>query len=132
MEVLSFQFQIRKKERKRIMRIRDGFNFFCFCGNLSNDDIIFTERLGLKTGVENDIFLSEVGSGLGETGSTPPSRIFRSTPHPPELVSLIQYSVSALALASTSTDGFFKQLQVWSFTANWLMGMSRLRPGQIT
>ena len=42
MEVLSFQFQIRKKERKRIMRIRDGFNFFCFCGNLSNDDIIFT------------------------------------------------------------------------------------------
>ena len=34
-------------------------------------------------GVENDIFLSEVGSGLGETGGTPPTRIFRSTaPHP--------------------------------------------------
>ena len=44
-------------------------------------------------GVENDIFLSEVGSGLGETGGTPPTRIFRSTPHTPGLVSPIQYSV---------------------------------------
>ena len=47
-------------------------------------------------------------------------------------MSPIQYSVSASALASTITDGFFKQLQVWSFTANWLMGMSRLRPWKVT
>ena len=36
--------------------------------------------LGLKMGVENDIFWSEVGSGFGEPGSTPPPRIPRSTP----------------------------------------------------
>ena len=35
---------------------------------------------GLKTGVENDIFWSEIGSGFGEPGGTPPSRIPRSTP----------------------------------------------------
>ena len=37
-------------------------------------------RSGLKMGVENDIFWSEVGSGFGEPGSTPPPRIPRSTP----------------------------------------------------
>ena len=32
-----------ENERKIIMRIRDGFNFFCCLRfNLSNDDIIFT------------------------------------------------------------------------------------------
>ena len=31
-----------EKERKIIMRIRDGFNFFCLRFNLSNDNIIFT------------------------------------------------------------------------------------------
>ena len=36
--------------------------------------------LGLKMGVENDIFWSEVGSGFGEPGSTPPPRIPKSTP----------------------------------------------------
>ena len=30
--------------------------------------------------MENDIFWSEIGSGFGEPGGTPPSRIPRSTP----------------------------------------------------
>ena len=39
---------------------------------------------GLKTGVENDIFFwSEMGSGLGELGGTPPPRIPGSIPFPP-------------------------------------------------
>ena len=32
--------------------------------------------------VENDIFWSEIGSGFGEPGGTPPPRILRSTPRP--------------------------------------------------
>ena len=40
---------------------------------------------GLKTGVENDSFWSEIGSGFGEPGSIPlpPPRIPRSTPNAP-------------------------------------------------
>ena len=34
----------------------------------------------LKTGMKNDIFRSEIGSGFGEPGGTPPPRIPRSTP----------------------------------------------------
>ena len=37
----------------------------------------------LKTGVKNDLshsFWSEIGSGFGEPGGTPPTRIYRSTP----------------------------------------------------
>ena len=36
--------------------------------------------LHLKTGVENVIFWSEIGSGFGETGGTSPPRIPWSTP----------------------------------------------------
>ena len=32
-------------------------NFFCAFSNLSNDEIIISQRPGLKTGVKNDIFL---------------------------------------------------------------------------
>ena len=35
---------------------------------------------GLKTGVENDLFGSEIGSGFREPRGTPPPRITRSTP----------------------------------------------------
>ena len=35
---------------------------------------------GLKTGVENDNFWSEIGSRFGEPGGTSPPRIPRSTP----------------------------------------------------
>ena len=52
---------------------------FCCCPNLSNDDI-FSQRPGLKTAVENNIFWSEIGSEFGEQGGTPPSIISRSTP----------------------------------------------------
>ena len=38
------------------------------------------QRPGLKTGVENGIFWSEIGSGFGDPGSTPLPRIPRSTP----------------------------------------------------
>jgi len=37
-------------------------------------------RLGLKTGVGNGIFWSEIGSGFGDAGGTPPPKIPRSTP----------------------------------------------------
>ena len=35
---------------------------------------------GLKMGVENGIFWSEIGSGFGDAGGTPPPKISRSTP----------------------------------------------------
>ena len=61
------------------MGIRNAFEeFFCLRSNLSNDDI--PSSFGLKTGVENDIFGSEVGSGFGEPDVTPPPRIPRSSP----------------------------------------------------
>ena len=44
-------------------------NFFCACSNLSNDEII-SQRPGLKTGVKNDNFWSEIGSGFGELDAT--------------------------------------------------------------
>ena len=37
---------------------------------------------GLKTGVENAIFWSQIGSGFGEPGGTPPPTIPRSNPPP--------------------------------------------------
>ena len=37
---------------------------------------------GLKTGVENDIVWSEIGSGVGEPGGTPPPRIPKITTPP--------------------------------------------------
>ena len=40
-------------------------------------------RPGLKTGVENGMFWSEIGSGFGEPGGTPLPKIPRSTPPPP-------------------------------------------------
>ena len=49
------------------------FRFFfccCCCSYLSNDDIM-SQGPGLKTGVQNDIFWSE----MGEPGGTPPPRI---------------------------------------------------------
>ena len=68
-------------ERKKNMRIRNGFEeFFCLRSNLSNDDIISALRPGVKTGVENYIFGSEIGSGFGEPWGTPPPRFPRSTP----------------------------------------------------
>jgi len=36
----------------------------------------------LKTGVENGIFRSEIGSGFGDAGGSPPSKISTSTPPP--------------------------------------------------
>ena len=37
-------------------------------------------RPGLKTGVGNGIFRSEIGSGFGDAGGTTPPKIPRSTP----------------------------------------------------
>ena len=81
-----------EEERNRNRQIRNAFEeFFCFCSSLSNYDINYFclkarsknrygfERPGLKTGVENDSFWSEIGSGFGETGSTHLPKIPRST-----------------------------------------------------
>ena len=74
------------------MRIRNVFyEFFGLHSNLSNNFCLKTrsengyefQRSGLKTGMENYIFWSEVGSGLGEPGGTPPLRIPKSTLPPP-------------------------------------------------
>ena len=48
---------------------------------------------GLKTGVENDICWSEMGSGFGEPGGTPPPRILPllPPPPPPSLGGLIEF-----------------------------------------
>ena len=46
---------------------------------LSNNDII-SSRSGLKTGVENEMFWSEMGSGFKAEDGTPPPRLSRSTP----------------------------------------------------
>jgi len=40
-------------------------------------------RPGLKTGMGNGIFWSEIGSGFGDAGCTPPPNILKSTPPPP-------------------------------------------------
>jgi len=37
-------------------------------------------RPGLETGMGNGIFWSEIGSGFGDAGGTPPPKIPRSTP----------------------------------------------------
>ena len=37
-------------------------------------------RLGLKTGVKNNIFWSEIGSGFEEPGDTPPQGILGVSP----------------------------------------------------
>ena len=60
-------------------------NFF-LRSNLSNDKIISAHRPGLKTGVENYIFWSEIVSGFGEPGGTSPPSIPRSTPRESHLV----------------------------------------------
>ena len=79
-ECLNLFIVYRKKDKyansKWMLR-----NSFCCCSNLSNNGIIF-QRPGLKTGVKNDIFSSEIGWGFGELGVTPPPRIPRSTPPP--------------------------------------------------
>ena len=63
------------------MQIRNGFEeFFCLHSNVSNESIVSAYRPGLKTGLENYIFWSEIGSRFGELGGTPPSRIPRSSP----------------------------------------------------
>ena len=69
-----------KKERE-ICELDLFDEFVCLRSNpVRNDNINSTERPGLKTGAENWIFWSEIGSGFGEPGSTPPPRIARSTP----------------------------------------------------
>ena len=60
-----------------------------------NDDLVSTytrsengygfKTLGLKTGVENNIFWSKIGSVFGKLGGTPPPKIPMNTPHPPGL-----------------------------------------------
>jgi len=47
-------------------------------------------RPGLKTGVGNGISWSEIGSGFGDAGGTPPPKIprFRGVPHPQEFIML--------------------------------------------
>ena len=56
-------------------------NFFKhnFCLKARSENGYGFLRSGLQTGVENYIFWSEIESGFGEPGGTPPPRIPRST-----------------------------------------------------
>ena len=85
------------------MRIRNGFEeFFSLRSNLSYDNIYFFLKArsengygfygsGLKkTGVENDIFGSEIGSGFGGPGGTTPTKNSQEYP-PPRLFSLYPF-----------------------------------------
>ena len=58
---LSFRFQIRKKERE-ICKLEMDWRILFLRSKL----IVFAQRPGLKTGMENDIFWSEMGSGFGD------------------------------------------------------------------
>ena len=68
-----------KKEIAKCEIEMDLKNFF-LRSNQSNDNIISAYRPGLKTGVGNSIFFSEIGSRFGAPGGTPSTRIPRSTP----------------------------------------------------
>ena len=67
--IFLFQFQMSKKERG--MRIRNSFLLLFY----SKQSDYLTARPGLKTGVKNDIFWSEIGSGFKEPDRPPPPTI---------------------------------------------------------
>ena len=69
----------------------ETFIFF-LRSNQSNDNIISAYRPGLKTGVGNYIFWSEIGSTFGAPGGTPSTRIPRSTPTPGNNDGVSKYS----------------------------------------
>ena len=66
------------------------------------------QRSGLKTGVENNIFWSEIGSGFGlERGSTLPPRIPRSKPPPPCLTeTCLRFGVNGAIVQKGFWDQF--------------------------
>ena len=52
----------------------------------------------MNTGVKNEVFWSEIESGFGEPGGTPPPRIPRSTPRALKAVNYLQ---------SAETESFY-------------------------
>ena len=89
---LSFQFQMSGKEREICELEMDLKNIFVFglikvlitkfLPKTRSKNGYGFQRSSLKTGVENYIVWSEIGSGFEEPGGTPPPRIPRSTPPP--------------------------------------------------
>ena len=75
-----FQSQTNKKKRE-IWEVEVDLKklWHNFLDTRSEDGFGFL-RPGLKTGVESDIFWSEIGSGFGKPGGTPQPRIPRNTP----------------------------------------------------
>ena len=75
-----FQSQMNKKKRE-IWEVEVDLKklWHNFLDTRSEDGFGFL-RPGLKTGVERDIFWSEIGSGFGKPGGTPQPRIPRNTP----------------------------------------------------
>ena len=75
-----FQSQMNKKKRE-IWEVEVDLKklWHNFLDTRSEDGFGFL-RPGLKTGVERDIFWSEIGSGSGKPGGTPQPRIPRNTP----------------------------------------------------
>ena len=83
-------------------------------------------RPGLKTGVENGIFWSEIGSGFGDAGSTPPPKIPRSIP--PGYISKTYYVYIKLKNVQfmetklrKKTNGFCSSL--WYLTLSVFLGI---------
>ena len=75
-----FQSQMNKKKRE-IWEVEVDLKklWHNFLDTRSEEGFGFL-RPGLKTGVESDIFWSEIGSGFGKPGGTPQPRIPRNTP----------------------------------------------------
>ena len=87
-------------------------------------------RPGLKTGAGNGIFWSEIVSGFGDAGGTPPAKIPRSTPLPrgavvklcPEFCDLLAVVLMCLQLEKlcvfiTSQDTYVRQ--AWHSYEYW-------------
>ena len=90
---IQFSFVFKTKQKKPLVdeKLCTGFRAKNFIPNLKlNFKNRFQARKvlgcfekrtpGLKTGMENGTFWSEIGSGFGEPGGTPPPRIPRGTP----------------------------------------------------
>ena len=78
-----------KNEKERVIsEFEMGFKKSCLSSSLNSnytrsENWYGLKRPGLKTGVENYIFLSEIGSGFGEAGDTRPQKILKNPPPPP-------------------------------------------------
>jgi len=61
-------------------------------------------RPGLKTGVGNGIFWSEIGSGFGDVGGTPQPKIPRSIPPLPRVYKQVPQTLNVITVLHTPSS----------------------------